>query len=334
MMKLTFFVYIYPIMVKNNNKKGKVKSAKSTKMIIIFLGVSFLFWILIKFSKQYTDTISFKVEYFNLPQDKMLQKEPIKVVDVTLKTFGFDLIKYHFFKRELKVDLQYVKRKNDNIYYQLSDDLLSQITTQLTSDVEVFAVKPDTLFYNIGLSTTKKVKIVPTIDIQYQSGYNLFGSLKVEPSEVSISGPKNLIDSIVQVESKKRELTAVNSSFEIKMPLLTLDKSSKVNYSVQEVTISGLVEKFTEAKFMLPFKVDNLPEKYKISTFPKQVEIVFQVGLSDYNKIDKNDFIVSCDYKRSVNDELNYLIPKVILKPSFVSEVKIFPSQIEYLIKE
>ncbi len=321
-------------MVKNNNTNGKIKNAKSSKMILIFLAVSFLFWILIKLSKQYTDTVHINVEYYNLSQDKMLQEEPLKTIDVTLKTFGFDLIKYHLFKRKVKVDLQDVKQKNGNTYYQLSEDLLSQISTQLISDVEVFAVKPDTLFYVVGLSTTKKVKIIPSIDIQYQSGYNLFGNLKVEPSEVSISGPENLIDSIIQVESEKRELTAVNAPFEIKIPLLVLDESSKVNYSVQEVIVSGLVEKFTEAKFTLPIKVENLPNQYKISTFPNQVEIIFQVSLSDYNKIDKNDFKISCDYKRSVKDGLDYLIPKVVLKPSFVSEIKISPNQIEYLIKE
>ncbi len=321
-------------MVKNSKANSKSTSAKSSKMMVIFLAVSFLFWILIKLSKQYTDTVPINVEYYNLPEGKMLLKEPIKTIDVTLKTFGFDLIKYHFFKRKIKVDLQDVKQKNVTTYYQLSDDLLSQITIQLISDVEVFAVKPDTLFYVVGLSTTKKVKIVPNIDIQYQSGYNLFGNLKVEPSEISISGPENLIDSIIQVESQKRELTAVNAPFEIKIPLLILDKSSKVNYTIKEVTVSGLVEKFTEAKFTLPIKIKNLPNRYEISTFPTQVEIVFQVGLSDYNKINENDFIVSCDYKRSVKDGLNYLIPKVVLKPSFVSEIKIYPNQIEYLIKE
>jgi len=321
-------------MVKDNTINSKNKSTKGSKMIIIFFGVSFLFWILIKLSKEYTDTVPINVEYYNLPEGKMLQTEPVKKINVTLKTYGFDLIKYHLYKRKVKVDLQGVKQKKGAIYYQLSDDLLTPITTQLVSDVEIFAIKPDTLFYNVGLSTTKKVNIVPNIDIQYQSGYYLFGKLKIEPSEVSISGPENLIDSIVQVESQKKELTAVNAPFEIKIPLLVLDNSSKVNYNVKEVTVSGQVEKFTEAKFTLPINVENLPKQYEISMFPSHVEIVFQISLSDYNKINENDFKIICDYKRSVKDGLNYLIPKVVVKPSFVSEIKISPNQIEYLIKE
>ncbi|HBK71887.1 MAG TPA: hypothetical protein DDZ39_09580 [Flavobacteriaceae bacterium] len=321
-------------MIKGSKVNRKMKSTKNTKMILIFLGVSFLFWILIKLSKPYIDTVPINVEYFNLPKDKMLQEEPIKSIDVTLKTFGFDLIKYHFFKRKVTIDLQAIKRKENNVYFQLSQNLLSQLSTQLISDVEVLAIKPDTLFYIVGMSTTKHVKIVPDIEIKYQSGYNLFGNLKIEPNEVLISGPEILIDSILQVVSQKKIVTDVNSSFKINIPLLTLDESSKVNYEVQEVTVSGVVEKFTEAKFTLPFNIENLPDGYEINTFPNKVEIVFQVGLSDYNKIDINDFKISCDYQRSEKDGLNYLIPKVVLKPSFVSEIKIIPNQIEYLIKE
>ncbi len=321
-------------MKKANKTNGNIKNVKKSKMILLFLLVSFLFWMLIKFSKEYTDTVVINVAYFNLPQGKVLQTEPKKTIEVTLKTFGFDLIKYHLFKREINVDLQEIKRKNEHVYYQLSDNLLSQISTQLISDVEVYSVKPDTLFYNIGLSSTKNVKVIPQIEIQYESGYNLFGDLEVNPKEVSISGPEKLLDSIVQIETKKMTLENVKSSFEIKIPLVTLLKSSKVEYSVKEVTVSGTIEKFTEARFTVPFKVENLPKNYVINTFPDQVEIIFQIGISDYNKINKNDFIISCDYERSKKDELNYLIPVVELKPSFVSDVKIKPSQIEYLIKE
>jgi len=321
-------------MKKANKTNGNIKNVKKSKMILLFLLVSFLFWMLIKLSKEYTDTVTINVAYFNLPQGKVLQTEPKKTIEVTLKTFGFDLIKYHLFKREINVDLQEIMRKNDHVYYQLSDNLLSQISTQLISDVEVYSVKPDTLFYNIGLSTTKKVKVIPQIEIQYESGYNLFGDIEVNPKEITISGPEKILDSINQIDTEKMTLENVKSSFEIKIPLIALLKSSKVEYSEKEVTVTGTIEKFTEARFTVPFKVQNLPNNYVINTFPDQVEIIFQIGISDYNKINKNDFIISCDYERSKKDELNYLIPVVELKPSFVSEVRIKPNQIEYLIKE
>ena len=322
-------------MVFKKNKRGySIKNSKKTKMLFLLLGLSFLFWMLIKLSKEYTDVVQFNVSYLNLPKGKMLQEDPQKNIDVIIKTFGYNLVKYHINKRSINVDLNSLKRKKGLIYYQLSKDFLPQIQQQVAADVFVVAVKPDTLYFHLGVSKTKNVKIVPDINIQFQSGYNLLGIVKVDPDNMTISGPEVLIDSIEEIKTESINLTDVNSSILIEVPILVLDKSSKVSYAVQEVSVSGTVEKFTEAKLQLPFKIENLPENYSISTFPDKVEVVFQIGLSDYNKINQNDFKISCDYDRTLKNELNYLIPEVVSKPSMVTEIKIIPQQIEYLIKK
>lgn len=321
-------------MVRKDKISGKIKTTKKTKMIFGFLLLSFLFWMLIKLSKEYIDVVPVNIEYSNLPEGKMLQKEPPKTVQLTLKTYGFDLIKYHIFKRKVKVDLKSIKPKNATIYFQTSEDLLPLIQSQLLSDVEVFSIKPDTLFYNIGQGITKTVAIETDLEIEYRSGYNLSGNLKIEPSEITISGPEILIDSILKVQTQKKTIKDVNADFEVLIPIQKTGKKSKVTYSVNEVNVSGVVNKFTEARFTVPIIVENLPKDYDINTFPDEVEIIFQVGISDYNKINKNDFKVSCDYERSKKDGLNYLIPKVVLKPSYISDIRIVPNQIDYLIKQ
>ncbi len=160
------------------------------------------------------------------------------------------------------------------------------------------------------------------------------GYLKVEPSFISISVPEVIIDSIITIQTKNTTLTDVNSSIEVNLPIMALDRKSKVKYSVDEVMVTGTVEKFTEAKLKLPFTIKNLPNNYNITTFPDQVEVVFQVGLSNYNKINRNDFKISCDYSRTVKNGLTYLIPELVSKPSMISGIKIVPNQIEYLIKK
>ena len=319
---------------KKNRKKNTLKNGRKSKMLLVFLGISFLFWILIKLSKEYTDVVHFSVNYSNLPEGKMLQKEPQKYLNVTVKTYGFNLIKYHLNKRKVNVDLHAVKRKKGLMYYQLANELLPQIQQQVTSEVEVLLIQPDSLYYHLGYSKTKKVLVIPDMTIQYQSGYNLLGELKVEPNFVSISGPEVIIDSITSIKTKNTTLTDVNSSIEIKLPIITSNENSKVRYSVDEVMVTGVVEKFTEAKLKLPFTIKNLPQNSNITTFPDQVEVIFQVGLSDYNKINQNDFKISCDYNRTVKDGLSYLIPEVVSKPAIISGINIVPNQIEYLIKE
>jgi len=162
----------------------------------------------------------------------------------------------------------------------------------------------------------------------------MLGNLIVEPNEISISGPEVLIDSITEIRTESMNLEDINSSILLNLPIITLDKNSNVRYSVNEVTVSGTVEKFTEAKLQLPFSVRNLPNNYNITTFPDKVDVIFLIGLSDYNKINQNDFKIICDYNTTIKNELNYLIPEVVSKPAMVTEYKIIPNQIEYLIKK
>ena len=317
-----------------NKKTNTLKSTRKPKMLFIFIGISFLFWMLIKLSKEYTDVVEFNVEYFNLPEGKMLQENPKENIEVTIRTHGFNLIKYHISKKSIKIDLHAVKRKKRLLYYQLSNEFLPQIQQQVASEVAIVSIQPDSLYFRLGVSKTKKVVVVPSITMQYQSGYSLLGNLKVEPSYISISGPEVLIDSIEVIKTEAVTLKEVNTPIDLKLPIVRLDKNTKVQYSVDEVTVTGKVEKFTEARLKLPFTIKNLPKNYKITTFPDMVEVIFQIGITDYNKINKNDFKISCDYNRTVKDGLTYLIPEILSKPSIVSEIKIVPNQIEYLIKE
>ena len=322
------------MMVKKNKHTGKIKTTKKTKMIFGFLVLSFLFWMLIKLSKEYIDVVPVNVAYYNLPKGKIMQKDPQNTINLTLKTFGFDLIKYHLFKRHVSIDLNSIKLKDQNLYYQPTEEVLFAIKSQLQSGVEVLSIKPDTLFYTLGQGISKTVSVAPNLEIEYQTGYNLLGELLIEPKEVTLSGPELYIDSIVKVETQNKMLSDVNADFEITIPLLKLSEKSKVTYSADQINIKGIVHKFTEAKFSIPITVENLPENYTITTFPDEVEIIFQVGISDYNKINKSDFKISCDYQRSVKDGLNYLIPKIVFKPSYISDIRIHPHKIDHLIKE
>ncbi|NNC69392.1 MAG: YbbR-like domain-containing protein, partial [Flavobacteriaceae bacterium] len=202
------------------------------------------------------------------------------------------------------------------------------------SKSDVITIKPDTLFFDLGKSTSKKLKVTPDVKIEFQSGFNLSDELSVEPEEITISGPKAQIDSITEIKTKLLDLKSVNKSINEEVSLAINKKFSKVNYSESRVKIKGTVEKFTEQTISTNFKIINSPGDYKVVTFPKKVELVFQIGLSDFIKINEKDFSVECDYNDSRLNEIDYLIPKLVKKPGLVKDVKIMPSKIQFLLEK
>ena len=132
--------------------------------------------------------------------------------------------------------------------------------------------------------------------------------------------------------TKKEELLDISESFEYDVSLIRPNKS--VVLSDETVMVKAEVDKITDGSYNLPFQVINLPRNVIISTYPKEVKIVYQVALKDYNKIPENSFTVQCDYKQTEDNNLDYLIPKLVDKPEIITNVKIIPNKIEFLIKK
>jgi hypothetical protein len=187
------------------------------------------------------------------------------------------------------------------------------------------------LFFDLGEKSFKKVKVMRGQGLKFRSGYDLVGSLSISPELVVLSGPKGILDTIRSIDLGAVDLREITGSFEQKVSLKSPD--NKISLEPIEVTIKGRLDKFTEGTFELEYKVINVPSNAIISTFPKEIKLVFQVPLSDYDKVSAEGFEVICDYRDSKNNKLDHLIPRVVKKPDFVSAVRVVPNKVEYLIK-
>ncbi len=154
----------------------------------------------------------------------------------------------------------------------------------------------------------------------------------MNPSEIVISGPEKVIDTINEVYTIKDELMEISESFEYTVYLT--HPNEVIVLSEETVVVKGEVDKITDGSYNLPFKVINLPRNVIMSTYPKQVKVIYQVALKDYNKIPENSFRVQCDYKQTQDNDLDYLIPTLIDKPEIITNVKIVPNKIEFLLKK
>lgn len=314
------------------NKTESLKNNRKLRVFLLFLMLSFLFWILIKLSKNYIADVQFDLVYIEAPKNKLLQNNSNKKIILTLNTIGFKLLNYSLKNKELNYSLTNLHRIKGTEYYSITESEINYLQAQLPAEVVVLKAKPDTLYFDLGVKKSKKVKIIPDVNLQFKPGFNLMKKYVINPEFVTISGPSKFIDSIKSVQTELLELQDVATSFDVAVNLLNTVEG--VTLSVDHVNVSAEVEKITEGSFDLSFKVINLPRRYIISTFPKEVKVVYQVALKDYNKITENSFVIQCDYRETVDNNLEYLIPKIIEKPNILFDVKIVPNKIEFLVKK
>jgi len=310
------------------------KKKKISKSFISFLLASILIWFLITLSKDYSISLTFPVRYKNIPQDKIVEKKPTQKIDFLVQASGFNILRARFANKEIVLNADRLTKKRAKSYYFLSRNQLGRIKKQLPSGIQLQEIVQDTFYLNLGSLASKKLPLIANLDIDYHVGYEISGLLNIKPDSVVVSGPEDQIKNIKGVNLEVLKLKDVKADFSKKVKVVTPSNIKTIKVSTNVATLSAKVERFTEGTLEIPFKIINLPEGGELTTLNKTVEVIYIVGLSNFNKIDKNFFEVICDYQTAKDNNLNYLIPKTIVKSNLVKSFKVIPNKIDFLIQK
>ncbi|WP_334058495.1 CdaR family protein [Polaribacter sp. P097] len=309
-------------------------SKKIPKTFFVFVVISFFIWLLITFSKEYVTEVTLPVQYSNIPQNKLLQKAPIKELNLSIKATGFKIAITELRKKMITIDASKLQQKKVNQYYILTRNQFLNIQKQLMNGVDLQEIEKDTINLNIDELASKYVALKPNLELEYHIGYDLLNEVSIQPDSILISGPSSQIESISQLELENLILTDIKSDFSHELSILKPKDLENIKLTTSTVTINGSVDKFTEGTINVPFTINNLPDNVNVTILNEEIQIVFVVALSNFNEVSKSSFKVECDYEMSANNDLSYLIPKITLKPSFVRSVKLYPSKIDFLIQK
>ncbi|MBL4605299.1 MAG: hypothetical protein JKY02_06485, partial [Flavobacteriaceae bacterium] len=289
---------------------------------------------LTKLSKEYDDTVSFKVEYKYLPTDKLLQEEPAKRIDIHVKATGFKLISAGLFPPKINVDASNLNVKTGTNYFVLLSQQRLAIQRQMKTGVEIDHFITDSISFNLGLLKKKKIPVRVNSNLTYNLGYDMDGTLKISPDSIFISGPESVLDTINYVVTNEFIKKGVHKSINEELIIKKFPVKSNIKLQQTRVVVSARVEKFTEGTIELPFRLTNLPDGVSISTYPKLVMVTYRVALSNFNKINESSFVLECDYKMSLDNNLTYLVPKLIKKSNLVKNTKISPTKIDFITEK
>jgi hypothetical protein len=309
-------------------------SKKIPKTFIVFLIVSFFIWLLITFSKEYTTVISMPVAYKNIPQNKLFQEKPQKELELSVKASGFKILATQLRKKTISLNIASVTKNKKGNFYLVTKKQSLKIEKQLFSGVSLLDIEQDTIFFNIGELASKKVPVVPNVDINYHIGYDLLGDITLNPDSVTISGPALKLSKINKLELNPLKLADVKANFNETISIAKPENFTGIKLNKTKVAISGKVDKFTEGTVNVPFTIKNLPEDVNLTFLNENVKVVFIVALSNFGKVSASSFAIECDYEISNENNLSYLIPQVTSKPTFVKSMKLIPSKIDFLIQK
>lgn len=287
-------------------------------------------WVLVQFSKTYTQVIEVPLNYINAPLDKSISDERPDHVDLQLQDNGFSIYYYRIFNPELTIDLSKARENEKNLIYQL-DNHIVEIEEDLKIDLEKSRIIQEEIVIPFQFKKEKMVKILPNIEVNYAVGYSADQPVRLEPDSVRVSGPEKIIDSIITVPTKSIQLNKVNANLD---GSVAIDTTSLGMLSFYENSVKYYqeVSKFTEGSAEVPVDVINIPEDLNLAYFPKTVIVYYQVNLKEFDKVSSSDFRVVCDYK-SISEGDDYMIAQIEEKPGFVTNLRLNERRIQFVIK-
>jgi len=337
-----FFIFSMVVSknIEDNIKKffarRNVKPDKRFIIFLIFVFIATIFWFLNQLEQEYETEVTLPVRYTSFPKDKILVNELPKYFDIRVKGFGYKLLEYKISNKFLpfvidvnSITLRMYSRKDYIKFYALTRNLSDKIEQQLSSELQIIKIQPDTLFFDFADRIHKKVPVVSKVNPLPASQYMIKGNVLMNPDSVTISGANPIIDTINKIYTKEVEVSDLAKNYQEQ---IALEQYSNVDYSDEKVEVSITLEKYTEGSIKVPLKVNNIPDSLVLRTFPDEVSVSYFVALSDYDKVLPQFFDAVVDYN-DINFNNNRVKVKITNSPDYIRSLRFYPQAVEYLIE-
>lgn len=325
-----------------NRLSQGLKKKVNNKLLtyLVFLLIAVVIWYFNALSKDYTTDLNFRLRYTDMPEDKVLVNTPPDRLNLVVHAQGFTLLKYRmgliFYPVILEASYQTLRRNNNSPkgeYYMTTRSVFDKIDGQLSSDVTLRSISPDTLKFLFSETTQKNIPVRVLAKLQFNKEFLPVGAMSVTPASVTVTGPRAIVDTMRFVYTRKENFKKLKDTLRAEIKLQPVNQ---LRYSATEVKIEQAIERHTEATIIVPIEAINLPEGLVMKTFPGTVTVNCMVPLASFEKLKPDMFRIAADYSviSDLRDNNMKLRLSLVKAPDYVSDVRFHPKSVDFVIEE
>jgi len=318
--------------------KRKVKNFSYRKafVFVVCLALSSFLWLLSSMEKHYTSRITVPVNYVDFPRDKQLSGSLPQNFDLIVDAYGYTLMSYKLRLAFSPILINVselvdnaLERGNKYRYIISTVNHKDEIEKQISSEIRILSIKPDSLVFNFSKIVSRKIKVKPDLKLSFENQYSPEREPATVPDSVVVSGPGNIMDTLSFISTDFHEFTKLSHSIE-KMANILPVKGLMID--TKEVQLNIPVEQNTEVAFDVPIRVINAPSGINVKTFPGKVRVVCRIGLSKYKRLDYSTFraSINCNQISGKDDRLPVTfesLSKVVITANYS------PKEVEYVLE-
>jgi hypothetical protein len=305
------------------NIKNILSDKSERAMLIICVGIAFVFWIFSKLSKTYNSDIQVHLEYILPDKNSILTKKPPPKLDVTLDGTGWNLMFNSIHQRSPKLE------------YRLNQDTFQEIRLQrLTRDLQfklgfganIGTINPDFIPLVMDVKARKRIPIKLINKISLEEQFVESAAKTILPDTIVIEGPSSIIQNIKEWHTLPLEVNKLSHRLKDTISLAPYP-NPQVRFIPNFVAYDVFVEQLTEKEVEVPIILTE--KKTDVLIFPKSIKVKCTIGLSNYEKLTPALFHYQVDISKGKNGIAEIIVVK---EPSFLKFKKHETETIQYFI--
>lgn len=318
----------------------KIKSALLTHknreflIFLFFFFVSASFWLLQTLNETFDVEIRIPLKMLNVPSNVVITSSLPENLKVVIRDKGTVMVRYLYAQdmRPLQVDYKAYDTGILSGRVVLSmQDIQKEVQSQLLPSSRIVAVRPDTLEFYFNRGARKKVPVKLAGRVETSPEFYL-QQVTCVPDSVVVYAPLGILDTISAVYTSPIEITNLSSDLKIDR---NLHPVRGTKFEPTRVDVNLGVDLYTEKTVEIPVIGINFPGSHDLRTFPSKVNVTFKIGMSHFKEIGPEDFVLTVTYEELMKNGNGAKIPLHLKSvPPGVSNVRIHPAEVEYLIEQ
>ena len=306
----------------------KLPNKSRFRFFLLFVAISFAFWASTKLSKEYQLVQPFTLVWEEVPKGVVLNDKPSQI-KVTLNASGVEILWYRLFKNKLSISLKDVDFTPEDRILNMEERFFD-IQQQLFGGTQLLQISPSLFPLQYSKMASKKLPVLTNLDINFRPGYLGEERLQITPDSLVVRGPKNMLDTLVHINTEEFKLLDVHENINQQ---IELERLEGLVFEVESIQLFWSVLPYSEKSLTIPIEVVNIPVGVKVKLFPPEANLRATLPLSLLNAVKSSDFSLVVDYENIREGPADAMELKLTKQPPSVKKVIWEPLSVNYLIR-
>lgn len=291
------------------------------------VGVASLFWLHQSMDSEMQRSLEMPLVVENIPDSITVVGAVPGFVGVSLQAKGYQFVRRKITQHS-EVRLQFADGDDGDGYLSYSREKLeAAVRDRIGQGITLLSIRPDSIR---AAYTTREGVLMPVVidgDIRANLQYIVNGDIRIFPDSVRVFSVDRLNEDMRAVSTLPFTATDLRDSTRIHVSLAPIAGARIIPSSVYiEIPVEPLISR----RRLVPLKAENLPEHYRLITFPSSVQISYLVAMSRYNE----DYPVSVfvDY-RDIRPQSRMLPVRIGSFPSVYNSMTVETDSVEFVLE-